>query len=673
MENQKKICKLITFFVLMLLLIGCSEELPTPEEALSDFAGHWEEGNYELMYELLSTDSKEIISKELFVERYTKIYSGIGAKNIAVITPTRDTEEEMDKELTEIILEYEQTMNTIAGDLRFYATVDLKLEEKDEVKEWKVNWTPAMIFPPLDYGDEVRVRTINPKRGEIVDRNGNELAKNGNAVQIGLVLDRMEGLEDYTISELSKQIDVSIEEINAALNQSWVRPDTFVPVKTVTNDKKEFVKELRQISEGVTYLEVPAREYPLGEAAAHLIGYITPITKELLDKNEGKGYNSNSTIGRTGLESLYEDELRGESGAVIYIVDEDENEKDIIAQKEAVDGKTLKLTIDSQIQRTIYEQFNKDSDVGTGVALHPISGEVLALVNAPAYNPNEFVIGSVTETNYSEDETRPLLNRFTQAYAPGSTIKAITAAVALEKGWDPDQKLHYEGLQWGDPSWGGYQVSRVKDPKHDIDLTDALVYSDNIYFAKTALELGKTTITEGFKVFGFEDTVPFKYPLTTSQIANEGINNDVQLADTAYGQGELLTNPLHMSLMYTAFLNGGNIPKPLLFKDEEQETWRESIISEVHADRILLDLLQVIESPNGTASQAKINGLPLAGKTGTTEYKLSQDEEGKENGWFIAVNTENPELLVLMMVEDVKGGSSYVVPKVREVFLTHLN
>ncbi|MFV8830311.1 penicillin-binding transpeptidase domain-containing protein [Alkalihalobacterium sp. APHAB7] len=673
MSKQMKISGIIALFVTLFLLAGCSEELPTPEDALSEFAMHWEEGTYDLMYELLSIQAKNLISKEEFVETYSKNYSEIQAGNIVVTTPIRDPEDEITEDMTEAVLEYELELDTIAGNLHFHSAVDLQLEETDELKQWKVNWTPAMVIPHLEQGDQVKVRTLTPIRGEIVDRNGEFLAKNGQVVQIGLVQDRMEGLEEYTISELSKQIDVSVEEIEAALDQSWVRPDTFVPVKTVPNEQMEFAKELRAISEGVTYLPVPAREYPLGEAAAHLIGYITPITKELLEKHEDKGYTSNSLIGRTGLESLYEDELRGENGAVISIVDEGGNEKDILAKKEAVDGKTLQLTIDGEVQVSIYEQYKKDNDAGTGVALHPTSGEVLALVNAPAYNPNEFVIGSVSEANFSEDEHRPLLNRFTQAYAPGSTVKSVTAAIALENGWDSDEKRKIDGLGWRkDDSWGNYEVRRVKDPNHDIDLTDALVYSDNIYFAQMAVELGDKTVIDGLQLFGFEESVPFKYPLTTSQIANDGIKTEVDLANTAYGQAEMLVNPLHMSLMYTAFINGGNIPKPVLFTDEDPEIWKEGVISKDYANRILSDLSQVIESPNGTASNAKIDGMPLAGKTGTTEYKLSQNEEGKEFGWFIAMNTNDPELLVLMMIEDVEGGSGYVVPKVKDVFLQTL-
>ncbi|WP_209122674.1 penicillin-binding transpeptidase domain-containing protein [Alkalihalobacillus sp. BA299] len=674
MDNQiKKVVRLITISFIFLILVSCSEELPTPEDALSEFAAHWESGNYELMYGLLSSDAKETISKDEFVERYTNIYDGIRAESLSVTTPTRDPDVEIDKAMTEVILEFEQAMNTVAGELRFYSTVDLRLEEQDEVKEWKIDWTPAMIFPPLEQGDEVRVKALIPERGEVFDRNGVALAKNGSALEIGLVTGRMEGLEKYTVTELSKALNMSEKVIENALNQSWVRPDVFVPIKTVPKDQLDFVNELRGISKGVTYREVPAREYPLSEAAAHLVGYITPITAELLEKNKDKGYHTNSFIGRTGLESLYEGQLRGEKGAVIFIVDEEGNQKDILAKKDAVDGKTLQLTVDSQIQAVIYHQLKKDNDAGTGVALHPISGEVLALVNAPAYNPNEFVLGISTETwqNYNEDENRPLLNRFTQAYAPGSTIKALTAAVGLKNGWDPNEKRKINGLGWRkDPSWGSYEVRRVKDPNHDVNLSDALVYSDNIYFAQMAIEIGENLVTEGFQAFGFEESVPFEYPLKMSKVANDKIQSEVQLADTAYGQAELLVNPLHMSLIYTAFINSGNIPKPLLFKNEDPMLWKEDMINDEHADRILSDLSQVIESPRGTASTAKIEGIPLAGKTGTTEYKTNQAELGKEFGWFIAMNTDNPELLVLMMVENVEGsGSSYVVPKVREVFL----
>jgi cell division protein FtsI/penicillin-binding protein 2 len=151
------------------------------------------------------------------------------------------------------------------------------------------------------------------------------------------------------------------------------------------------------------------------------------------------------------------------------------------------------------------------------------------------------------------------------------------------------------------------------------------------------------------------------------------IKSEVQLADSGYGQGEVLMNPLHLAAIFGSFVNGGNIVKPYLtYKDgAKAEFWKEDVYPSSVADTILKILQQVVDNPEGTGHQAYMQGLPLAAKTGTAEIKQNQeDKKGTELGWFEAVNLNDPRLLVLSMVEDVKdrGGSAYVVPKVAEIF-----
>lgn len=684
--------KIVSLFASLILLtsiiVGCSnedekEKEPTPEEAFAEFAQYWQTSNFEAMYDLLSEQSKAAITKDEFVERYTNIYSGIQAENLTIeiiIEEEAEGEVEREEELeppTEVYLEYVQTLTTLAGELQFDRNVKLILEieetETETIKTWAIDWNPAMILPHLDEGDKVRVRTLQPKRGELVDRNGEGLAINGKIYEIGIVPERLPEDATEIIEEAAKLLNMSVESVERALNQSWVQPFMFVPLKSISSTERQLIDQLMDIEgNAVTYQQVEGRVYPLGKMAAHLTGYIGAITAEELEKYSEKQYTEQSFIGKTGLERIFEDKLRGELGGVIFIEDEAGNEKLVIAEKAAVDGPTIYLTIDTELQSVIYEQL--EGEVGTAVALDPITGEVLSLVNSPAYNPNDFVLGISSEkwNELNEDERKPLLNRFTQIYAPGSTIKPITAKVAIEHGWDKEEKRHIEGTSWRkDSSWGNYQVRRVTDPKHDVDLHDALVYSDNIYFAQMALELGAEKLEEGLAKFGFGEPLPFVYGMTPSKVANDHISSDILLADTGYGQGELGITPLHLALLYTPFVNEGSIMKPLLILQGEAEVWKENVIDAESSKYILDALKAVIESPQGTATSARISGLPLAGKTGTTEFKQRQDEEGKETGWFVAMNTEDPELLVLMMIENVegRGGSGYVVPKVRNVFL----
>lgn len=163
--------------------------------------------------------------------------------------------------------------------------------------------------------------------------------------------------------------------------------------------------------------------------------------------------------------------------------------------------------------------------------------------------------------------------------------------------------------------------------------------------------------------------------MSKSQLDADGdIKDEIQLEDSGYGQGQILLNPLHLAVIYSSFVNSGNMIKPYLKYDGigKAEIWKNNVFSKEIADIVLKDLIQVVENPGGTGHEdAYIPGLNLAGKTGTAEIKLSQgDVNGTELGWFAAVNTDNPNLLVIAMAQDVKerGGSHYVVPMVKKVF-----
>ena len=314
--------------------------------------------------------------------------------------------------------------------------------------------------------------------------------------------------------------------------------------------------------------------------------------------------------------------------------------------------------------------------------MNPNTGEVLALVSTPGYDPNDFVMGMSTAKwdSLNGDPNKPLNNRFKATYAPGSTFKPITAAIGLNiNSLDPNANKSISGLSWKkDSSWGSYSVTRVSDYAGGSNLLNAMVYSDNIYFAQTALDIGKDKFQTGLKSLGFDESMEFDFGLTKSQFASSGeIKTDVQLADSGYGQGEILVNPVHLASMYSMFVNQGSMVTPyLIYKDSPVATiWKSNVITKEAASTVLNDMIQVVESPNGTGHEAQTPGLTIAGKTGTAEIKASQgDSTGTEIGWFAAMTTNrnNNNLLVVGMAEDVKdkGGSHYVIPKVKKAFET---
>ncbi len=656
----------------LLLLNACSKG-PTPEESFQAYVADWEEQDFAAMYGRLATESKKSITKDDFVERYENIYAGIEVHSLKIQTnPPEDLEPD---ENGEVRIPFELSMETLAGPITFSHEGILVQEEREEGTDWFVKWDERMIFPQMEPGDKVRAKTVKAERGEITDRHGSGLAVNGTAVAIGIVPGQLGDDSAEAKSQLADELGISVEEIDEKLGADWVQPDLFVPIATLPQGDAERISTLLEIP-GVTKQDVPARVYPYGEAAAHLTGYVGEITAEEWEELKEEGYRKDDVLGKSGLEQVFEERLRGEDGGIITITNEAGEEKEVIAEKEPKHGEDIQLTIDMVLQESLYNQLKEDS--GTAAALHPKTGEVLALVNSPAYDPNAFVLGLSGEQwkEWNDDPKKPLLNRFAQTYAPGSAFKPVTAAIGLETGAiQPEGKRNITGKAWqADASWGNYTVRRVTDPGKPVNLRDAFVYSDNIYFAQTALDIGEEAFLEGAKGFGIGEKIPFAYPVKASQLAGEdGIQSEVQLADTGYGQGQVLMSALHLALTYTPLVNGGNMLAPQLEKSEgepAQEVWKEQVISEETAELILSDLIDVVEHPKGTGREAKISGVTIAGKTGTAELKESQDDEtGTENGWFVAVDTDDPSLLIAMMVEDVKdrGGSHYVVPKVKKV------
>ena len=422
------------------------------------------------------------------------------------------------------------------------------------------------------------------------------------------------------------------------------------------------------------------RVYPYGEIAAHLVGYIRGISAEELEEHKGEGYTESSLIGKTGLELAYEERLRGKNGSGIYIVNENEEIVETIAETDIADGEDIKITIDIDLQEEIYEEF--DGDKGFSIAMNPKTGEVLAMVSFPTFDTNKFITGFTDEewSSLSADEDTPMFARYESTWAPGSSFKPITGAIGLTtKSFTADENFGTSGLSWQkDSSWGDYKVTTLTTYSGPANLRNALVYSDNIYFAKAALKIGSNNFAEQLLKIGFDKDLDFSIPMYNSQFAdNNEFDSEVQLADSGYGQGKVLVNPLHVASIYSAFVNDGSMIKPHIEYSEKTEYLYENVFSEDAVKEIVEDLIQVVENPNGTGYEARINGIYMAGKTGTAELKSSKDEEGEELGWFnafVVSDNSDEQFLTINMVENVenRGGSHYLLPKVKNIIQEYM-
>ncbi|MCM3088928.1 penicillin-binding transpeptidase domain-containing protein [Bhargavaea ginsengi] len=658
-----------TAIILLVFLAGCRDK-PTPEDRLSEYVSHWNKSDFAVMYEnYLAASTKEAFPEEEFAARQEKLADDLGIENLEVTYDKPGEDTKWDKEQP-AGFDIRVKMETLAGPVEFEKPITLRYEEREKEKTWFVEWDPSYIFPELEPGDEIGISRTEAKRGEIVDRAGIPIAKNGTGYQVGIVPEKLDEARKQDIAEL---LGTTSEAIDKSLNAAWVKPDLFVPIGKTAKDDTARLDRLIEIP-GIAAREIGMREYPYGPALAHLTGYIGAISAEQLEKLADKGYTETDQIGRRGLESLLEDRLRGRDGMKITIKKEQEGLEPVtVAERAPEDGETVKLTIDAELQKVAYDAMK--GEPGTAASIIPETGEVLTLVSSPAYNPNEFIAG-MSGARYSEleeDEKTPLFNRFAQSYAPGSTIKPITAAIGMEAGTlDPAAGLTITGKTWQkDTSWGAYRVSRVHpEAPNPIDLNRAMVYSDNIYFAQQALAMGKDTLAEGLKQFGFGEPIPLEaMELKASQISNDGtIGSEGQLADTSFGQGQMLTNILHLASMYEPILTGGTMHKPtLLFDEEDGQVWKEGLVDPAHAETLRSTLRNVVV--DGFAQSANLTDVPIAGKTGTAELKAAGEDRGKENGYFVSYHADNPAFILAMMVESVEdnGGSDYVAAMSAEV------
>lgn len=673
---MKRLAALLFGLSMMFLLSACSDD-QTAKDGLDQFVDNWNAQDFDKMYEQLTEESQKGISKEDFVKRYTDIYDQSGVADLKVTAgDVSEDEEKSDADTQQLPLSV--SMQTVAGEVNFDKDAELVKVNGEDGATWKVNWDPSYIFAQLNDNESVRITSVEPERGRILDTNGEELAFNATVPSIGIIPGQLEGegmTRDETLDQVAELLDMDREEIDSLLDQSWVTDEVDVPIKTLRPDQRDLAAEVTSLP-GVQSTDTTSRYYPYGEAAAHLTGYVKKVDAEFLEKDDNaSNYDANSSVGSTGLESVYEDQLRGTLGWKIYTVSEDSDEQEVIAETDVKNGEDVELTIDINTQEKIYDQLKDDS--GASVALDPKTGATLALVSVPSYDPNNFIFGWDDEEyeKLSNDENSPFSAKFNKAYAPGSTIKPLTAAIGLENGViTPDEKKHIEGLKWdNDGKFGNYSVTRVSDSLSNVNLEDALITSDNIYFAMTAVDTGAENFEKGLKSFGFDEELDYAFPTSASSISNEGLDNETLLADSGYGQGQVLMSPLHLAASYTPFINDGNLIKPTLLKSEAEEAvvWHEGVLPKEGADAITEGLRGVVEDERGSAHQPIVDGLTLAGKTGTAELKQSQDDKnGTENGWFVAYDYDKQDMLISMMVEGVqdKGGSHYTVEKVKNVF-----
>ena len=387
---------LVVFFMI-------SQPKANPEEIWKTYISLINEKKYEEMYGMITEEAKSQISQEDFIKRNQNINEGIEVCKMKIEITAEEEEDSSTRKIS-----YNSSMDTEAGEIDFTNTARLT---KDKEKGYLINWSSSLIFPQLNNTDKVRIKTISAKRGSIIDKNGTLLAGEGEISSVGIVPGKFGENKEQEIEQIANLLGTTADAINKTLSASWVKADTFVPIKEISKGATDLKTELLK-NPSIKITTAKSRVYPLGEAAAHLVGYVQNITAEELEANVGKGYTSNSVIGKAGLEKIYEERLKGKDGVEIYILDAEGNRKTDIAKIDVQNGETIKLTIDSNIQTKLYNDIKENE--GFFVVMHPQTGALMALVSTPSYDPNDFILGMSNEkwNSIKNDNRNPMLTRY---------------------------------------------------------------------------------------------------------------------------------------------------------------------------------------------------------------------------------------------------------------------
>ncbi|MDD7401519.1 MAG: penicillin-binding transpeptidase domain-containing protein [Eubacteriales bacterium] len=585
--------------------------------------------------------SLEKYGEAQIVDRNAKIHQDLGIQEIRYdkLVPTEDV-----SKTGQIFYSADLHLRGKYGDIS--GPVLLSFIWHPDAQAWQLEWTPSLILPGLKATGEVQVESLPAVRGEIIDRAGWPLAVNRSLAQVSLV---PRDFDLSKIAEVNALLGLEPGTIEAKLAQAWVKEDSLVPIALVADMQKIDYKTFHSL--GLSWAERTSRYYPFKQATAQLIGYVGPPSAEDLANPDLAELTDEDLIGKTGLEAIYDKSLRGKPGIRVYI--SGQYEKSLYEQP-AQDGQDLRLTLDAIAQRDLYERVKGENLVLSG--LDPASGQILVLLSSPSYDPNDFVLG-ISQEAYNalaQNPQQPLSPAFAGATSPGSTQKLATAIIALRSGkWTLDDKMYIEGKEWQlDDSWGNYQVTRFRELDQEFDLEEALVYSDNIFFARLASDLGSETFNAGMHELGLGRTLTQDYPFALSQISNHGDlgpEESVLLADSAYGQGEVLYTPIHLAEIYASLLNGGRLlPLSLILPDTplaaNPQDQGIKLLEEDEIETLRQALRRVVTDQY--AKQMTRANLELAGKSGTAELGL--DDEGQQmiNSWFVGYDQKQAQIVL---------------------------
>ena len=522
-------------------------------------------------------------------------------------------------------------------------------------------------------------------RGTFYDRNGELLVTNRPGFSVSL-LPLTAPISDDVIARLSDLLKVPTDEIKTKIaGHSGFNP---IRIKTdVTPDIVSIIEEQKSQYPGVVIEVTPIRDYILKQEGAHTFGYVSEINDTELEKMKDEGYKSGDIIGKFGIEKIYDKELRGENGGQQVEVDVSGKPVQILGRKEPVPGDDLELTIDIKLQqaaeKAVDEQLTQiGAHAAAAVVMNPQTGEILAMVSRPAFDPNLFAhgISSKDWNQLNNNPYHPMDNKtITGEYPPGSTFKIVTGTAALTEGVvTPDEQIFDSGHHWIIP-----KGNADGEALGWLNFRSALAHSDNVYFYEMGNRLGIDRLEKYARMFGLGAKTGIDLPYEASGlVANRRYKEKnfddgewylSETFDAAIGQGFNLVTPLQAAMVMGEIAADGKRYKPhvvnriiapdgSVVKDFQPELLSQLDVPEEDI-KLVQDGLHDVTKYGTAASSFRGFTVDIAGKTGTAE-----NSQGRDHGWFVAYGPfDNPNVVVAVIVENGGYGSQSAVPIGRKI------
>ena len=550
----------------------------------------------------------------------------------------------------------------------------------------------------LSERNRTRYITITAPRGPIYDRNGEVIVDNRPAFDISVLRQDVENPEEL-LANISGLLDVDLETLQKRL-AAGKRFPRYRPVPLAEDVSREVLEKVLEHSfelPGILTETRPLRSYPFGDHGAHLLGYLSEITEGDLSSKDYLDYRPGDFVGKSGLEKALEGFLKGTDGERRVEVDVQGKKLRILKTLEPTPGQHVFLTIRHDLQQAAEEAFGDQA--GSAVVLDVKTGEVLAMVSKPGYDPALFARGITGQEwiNLLQDPRHPLTNRAIKGqYPPGSVFKIVTALAALESGVaTPQTSVFCSGAH----NIGNRTFRCWKKQGHgQTDLKKAIKESCDVWFYQAALKMGIDRLAEtarnlgmgqalGFALEGERDGLIPDRQWKMKRFGQSWYNGETVIS--AIGQGYVLTTPLQLASLMATVANGGTVFRPQMIKriqdvqgkvhfEATPEVLRTASFSPANLLAVRQGLEAVVNEPGGTAWMSRLEQVPFAGKTGTAQVikqkkRLEKNQivpyQLRDHALFAAyAPLDNPEVAIAVVVEHGSHGSSAAAPIAKAIF-----